>query len=216
MMSKQKIVSKSSKPLAAWTGLLLAGVPLLGNAHVGHVHDTPMSWLGSLQAGLLHPVTGLDHLVLAVGMGMLLYALHKSKLGLLALAAGLTSGFTLGVSGMLAGVGDNFIEGGILLSVLLVTLALMSRHLSKSNKASIKSLALAGFGALAVFHGAAHGLEVPSMANAYVFFAGMMLSMLLLFAVGTVLMQQLKAHSNDSILAQRVLAILGVGAVWLG
>ena len=176
VLSSQKIVT-ASMTLATFTM-----VPSLAQAHSGHIHSTTMqapSFLGTLQAGLLHPVTGLDHLFLAVGMGMLFYGLQKQRLGMVSLTAGLSLGAILGTIGVLmGGVGfaasSGLIEVAISLSVVVLGLLLMS-HKSRQEDfsarthsaytPSVQQLTLFGFGGLAVFHGLAHALEVPANAG---------------------------------------------------
>lgn len=214
------------------TSLML---PSLAQAHSGHVHSTTMqapSFLGTLQAGLMHPVTGLDHLFLAVGMGMLFYGLQKQRLGMMSLTAGLSLGAVLGTIGVLiGGVGfaasSGLIEFAISLSVVVLALILMSdksrqeAFLARSQPAhtpSIQQLSLFGFGGLAVSHGLAHALEVP--ANAGVsgqlgFYAGMLVTMLALYAVGTLVSQQLQQRLGDNLWLQRGLVVLGLGAVFV-
>lgn len=228
-LSARHIVSGSAVMM---TSLML---PSLAQAHSGHIHSATMqapSFLGTLQAGLMHPVTGLDHLFLAVGMGMLFYGLQKQRLGMMSLAAGLSLGAVLGTIGVLiGGVGfaasSGLIEVAISLSVVVLALILMS-HKSRqevfsaqtqvAHTPSIQQLSLFGFGGLAVFHGLAHALEVP--ANAGVsgqlgFYAGMLVTMLALYAFGMLVSQQLQQRLGDNLWLQRGLVVLGLGAVFV-
>lgn len=214
------------------TSLIL---PSLAQAHSGHIHATTMqapSFVGTLQAGLLHPVTGLDHLFLAVGMGMLFYGLQKQRLGMMSLAGGLSLGAVLGTVGVLiGGVGfaasSGLIEVAISLSVVVLAMILMS-HKSRQEAfsaktqvariPSIQQLSLFGFGGLAVFHGLAHALEVPAnagMSGQLGFYAGMLVTMLALYSVGTLISQQLQQRLGDNLWIQRGLVVLGLGAVFV-
>ncbi len=228
-LSARHIVSGSAVMM---TSLML---PSLAQAHSGHIHSATMqapSFLGTLQAGLLHPVTGLDHLFLAVGMGMLFYGLQKQRLGMMSLTAGLSLGAVLGTIGVLiGGVGfaasSGLIEVAISLSVVVLALILMSdksrqevfsAQTQVARTPSIQQLSLFGFGGLAVFHGLAHALEVP--ANAGVsgqlgFYAGMLVTMLALYAVGMLVSQQLQQRLGDNLWLQRGLVVLGLGAVFV-
>nr|WP_261870197.1 HupE/UreJ family protein [Psychrobacter sp. JCM 18901] len=128
VLSAPHIVSGS----AVMTSLML---PSLAQAHSGHIHSTTAqapSFLGTLQAGLMHPVTGLDHLFLAVGMGMLFYGLQKQRLGMMSLTAGLSLGAILGTAGVLIGgiafvASSGLIEVAISLSVVVLAIVLMSQ-----------------------------------------------------------------------------------------
>lgn len=197
-------------------------LPKLAIAHPGHgLEASGSGMLSSLTSGLMHPLTGLDHLVLALGMGMLFTQVHNFKRGFIALALGLGLGFILSL-----GLGLNLnlamIETGILLSVILLTLALLSQHFNTSTKSNLKTSSFFGnlrtiapliFAAFALFHGAAHGLEVPANAITLGFFTGMMLSMLGLYCAGNVVITLLNKHSNNSFLIQRIMAVVGLCAV---
>ncbi len=227
-LSARHIMSGSAVMM---TSLML---PSLAQAHSGHIHSATMqapSFLGTLQAGLMHPVTGLDHLFLAVGMGMLFHGLQKQRLGMMSLTAGLSLGAVLGTIGVLiGGVGfaasSGLIEVVISLSVVVLALILMSdksrqetfsARTQPAHTPSIQQLSLFGFGGLAVFHGLAHVLEVP--ANAGVsgqlgFYAGMLVTMLALYTIGTLVSQQLQQRLGDNLWLQRGLVVLGLGAVF--
>jgi len=227
-LSSRNIVAGSTVMM---TALIL---PSLAQAHSGHIHSTTAhtsSLLGTLQAGLMHPITGFDHLFLAVGMGMLFYGLKKTRLGLMSLAAGLSLGAILGTAGVLIGgiafsTSSGWVEMAISLSVVILAMVLMSHksrqeafstQTSKATTPNIQQLSLFGFGGLAVFHGLAHAMEMP--ANAGVsgqlgFYAGMLVTMLALYAVGTLISQQLQQRLGSSLWVQRGLVLLGLSAVF--
>lgn len=202
------------KPTLIKTSLATAmlGISSLAMAHPGHLQGTSFS--DAVQAGLVHPFTGADHMMLAVGMGMLMYRYRHSAVGLGSLTAGLGIGFGLAVSGWLSHlpVLENLVEYGILASVLVVAVSLLSK------KAFVKNTAftMTGLVVLAVFHGMAHGLEVPNTLQAEGFFVGMLVSMTALFAIGTGLMIGIKKYFGDNVWVQRVLAVMGLTAVALG
>ncbi len=142
--------------------LLLAAGPAF--AHSGHGVE-------SLQAGLLHPLTGLDHLLMLLGSGMLA-ALTGRKLALpLATVASLAGGALLGQSlGSLPGM-----EALILLSLLVAGAALLVQRSRGWLAAVLPALALA--------HGWAHGVEAGEGAFAG-FAAGFLSVSSLLLAAG--------------------------------
>ena len=213
------------------TSLML---PSLAQAHSGHIHSTTAqapSFLGTLQAGLMHPVTGLDHLFLAVGMGMLFYGLQKQRLGMMSLTAGLSLGAILGTVGVLIGgiafaASSGLIEVAISLSVVVLAMVLMSQKSRQeafsaqthtARTPSIQQLSLFGFGGLTVFHGMAHAMEVPAnvgVSGQLGFYTGMMVTMLALYAVGTLISQQLQQRFSDSLWLQRGIVLLGLSAVF--
>jgi urease accessory protein len=138
-----------SRPLRALAALTLAATPAALFAHTGHDHA-----LGLMQ-GLAHPVSGLDHLLAMVAVGLWAWrsggaarwALPTAFVGLMLLGAlGAVGGFPL--PGVEAGI-----EGGILLSV--VALGLFTAF-------GVRLQVVAGsllVGLFGLFHGYAHGLE---------------------------------------------------------
>jgi urease accessory protein len=127
---------------------LLAASPAL--AHTGGA-------VGGLTAGLLHPVTGLDHVVAMLAVGLWGGILGGAAVWQLPVLFPIVMAFA-GALGAL-GVPLPGIETGIALSgiVLGVMVLLMLRP--------PMPLALAMVGAFAIFHGHAHGTELPEAAN---------------------------------------------------
>ncbi len=220
-MNTKASQSITSKNLTSKTALisslaLLSLLPTLAFAHSGHdLLAADATFMSSILSGIMHPLTGFDHLMLALGMGMLLTQMHSFKKGLASLAIGLVVGFVLSLNPM-------FIEYGILFSIVALTIALMSRYfhnpLNQSDKASVKTahnLAIVGFGALAMFHGAAHAIEIPASSHIIGFFTGMIVAMLGLYTIGKGVASYLNRHLQDSLMTQRVIAVFGLCAVML-
>ena len=200
---------------------LLPLLPTLAFAHPGHdLMAADGSFSLSILSGMLHPLTGFDHLMLALGMGMLFTQMHSFKKGFVALLIGLVTGFVLSLS---VSLNSLFIEYGILLSIVLLTMALMSRYfnvaLNQNHEMSVKTVykfLVIGFGALAMFHGAAHAIEVPANSNTAGFFTGMIVAMLGLYTIGKGFATYLNTHLQDSLIIQRVIAVVGLCGVLLG
>ena len=200
---------------------LLPLLPTLAFAHPGHGLMAADGSFGlSILSGMLHPLTGFDHLMLALGMGMLFTQMHSFKKGFVALLIGLVTGFLLSLS---VSLNSLFIEYGILLSIVLLTMALMSRYfnvaLNQNHEMSVKTVykfLIIGFGALAMFHGAAHAIEVPANSNTAGFFTGMIVAMLGLYTIGKGFATYLNTHLQDSLIIQRVIAVVGLCGVLLG
>ena len=200
---------------------LLSLLPTLAFAHPGHGLMAADGSFGlSILSGMLHPLTGFDHLMLALGMGMLFTQMHSFKKGFVALLIGLVTGFLLSLS---VSLNSLFIEYGILLSIVLLTMALMSRYfnvaLNQNHEMSVKTVykfLIIGFGALAMFHGAAHAIEVPANSNTAGFFTGMIVAMLGLYTIGKGIATYLNTHLQDSLIIQRVIAVVGLCGVLLG
>ncbi|WUR15541.1 HupE/UreJ family protein [[Empedobacter] haloabium] len=121
---------------------LVLCLPLPVLAHPGHAHSAGFA------AGLLHPLTGLDHLLALLAIGIW-SARQSPRLLPLALAA-LAAGAAIGQAGLRLPA----LEGGIALSVLVAgALAAAAVRLPGLAAGAI----VAGF---ALWHGNAHGLEL--------------------------------------------------------
>ena len=189
-----------------------------------HWHSSFSAW----QAGFIHPFTGADHMMLAIGLGMLMLRFRHQYSALLSLIIGLSVGFALAVHGYLNAVAHaaQWIEYGILASVLWVAVALWqtksninthtntksSSRFAQMFKATLPCVALM----LSLFHGAAHGLELPPSIQSEGFFGGMLMGMGTLFLLGYGLMNMLQRHTTQQPIIQKVLATLGLIAVWIG
>jgi urease accessory protein len=161
-------------------------LPTLALAHPGH--DLQPGFV----AGVLHPLTGIDHLaaMLAVGAwaaqlgGRLRWALPASFVTLMLVAA------ALGMSGMSIGA----VEQGIAASVCVLGLLLAS---AVRLPAPVCVLLASGF---AVFHGYAHGLEAPQHASVMSYMSGFALSTIALHLVGFTVGAALLRHQQTAAL----------------
>jgi urease accessory protein len=134
-----------------------------GDAH-GFVH------------GFMHPVGGLDHVLAMVAVG--LYASLLGGRALLLVPASFVGVMAIGGAIGIAGIGLPYVEIGIALSIVVLGLAVALRL-------SIPTLAaMALVGVFAIFHGHAHGGEMPQDASGYSYAAGFMLATALLHAAG--------------------------------
>lgn len=152
----------------ALAALLYSGAAL---AHPGHDH-------GAL-AGLLHPLTGLDHV-----LAMLAVGLWGAQLGGRAqwlLPAGFVACLALGGALGMAGMALPMVEAGILASVLLLG-ALIGFAV---RLPLLPSLAIVGV--FALFHGFAHGIEMPVAGNGASYALGFVAASAALHCVGLVL-----------------------------
>lgn len=142
--------------------LLLALIPSAAMAHDG------TGLAGGFLAGFLHPLSGLDHMLAMVAVGLwgaflgrpLVVALPMLFPGMMVVGAGL---------GMLA-IPFPPVEVGIALSV--VTLGAMVMFAVRARVA----IACAVVALFALFHGYAHGTELPSAADPVGYSAGFVLS----------------------------------------
>jgi urease accessory protein len=157
-------------------GLSLAFAPLVAQAHPGHETHA------SLLAGLLHPLTGWDHLMVLMSLGVLA-AGRGARLALAAgalLAVSLAGGAALG----LAFPEAPFVEPAILATVISTGVLLLLR--ARIGHGSLLALCL-GF---TLVHGMAHGQEAPT-GDLAAYFAGFTVAGTAVFAAGVVLARSL-------------------------
>ena len=147
--------------------LMLSG---LAHAHTGHGATTGFAH------GLEHPVGGLDHMLAMIAVGIL--AAQQGKRALWAVPLAFVSVMALGGVLGATGVAVPFVEGGIVVSVLaLGVLIAAAMRLPLAVSAAI-------VGVFALFHGHAHGAEMPHAASGLAYGVGFLLSTILLHAIG--------------------------------
>ena len=152
----RKNASGGFGPMVA--ALLLAAWPLLGWAH------TDSGRADGLLAGLLHPVSGLDHVLAMVAVGLWGAQLGAPAIWLLPLTFPLVMAFG-GMLGLM-GVPLPGAEVGIALSALVLGLAIVIAW----RPALWAAAAMVGF--FAIFHGHAHGTELPAGASGLAYSLG--------------------------------------------
>lgn len=134
---------------------------------------------GGFFAGFLHPVSGFDHVLAMVAVGLWGAFLGRPLIGLLPVIFPTVMAFG-GVLGMM-GAAMAPVEIGIAVSVLALGTAVALRW-----RAPIWIASLA-VGIFAVFHGYAHGAELPSMADPVAFSAGFVVATGMLHVTGIVI-----------------------------
>ena len=148
----------------AWTtGLILLAATAPAMAHEG------AGVAGGFVSGFLHPISGWDHVAAMVAVGLWGAFLGAPAIWLLPVTFPLVMalGGALGV----AGVPVPGIETGIAASALIIGLAVLMAWRPPLMVAAV----IVGF--FAVFHGHAHGQEMPQAANPLAYAAG--------FVIGT-------------------------------
>ncbi|MGQ4877146.1 HupE/UreJ family protein [Billgrantia sp. LNSP4103-1] len=164
-----RFASASHLALAAAPVLLLtAGLAL---AHPGH----EVSGSG-FAAGLTHPLLGLDHLLAMLAVG--LWSLRQSRAFSTAAPWLAAAGMLLGAGAAWAGLAPPGVEFGVAVSVLLAGVLIA---------ALVKVPALVGAGMVVLFmlfHGHAHGSEMPHGASMLAYLAGFTLATLAITYAG--------------------------------
>jgi urease accessory protein len=146
----------------------LVATPAL--AHVGQGDH------GGFVHGFLHPIGGLDHVLAMIGVGLLAVQLGGRALWLVPVSfvAMMVAGGLVGF----AGVELPYVETAIALSVVVIGL-LVALDLGIPI-----AIAMALAGLFAVFHGHAHGTELPEGSAPLAYAAGFVLATALLHLAG--------------------------------
>jgi urease accessory protein len=126
--------------------------------------------------GFLHPVGGLDHVLAMVAVG--LFAAQLGGRALWAVPATFVAVMVLGGALGAAGMALPLVELGIALSVVVLGLVVLA------GRPWPLSLAMALVGTFAVFHGHAHGAEMPVGASGLAYGLGFVAATTLLHAAG--------------------------------
>ena len=127
----------------------LLAIPTAAAAHPGHGGADTLGFVG----GLLHPLTGVDHILAMLGVG--LWAALRGGRALLAWPAAFVAALGLGFALGKAGVAVPLTEPAILASIIA---------LGALTAANAKVPTWVGVGLIALFgaaHGLAHGAESP-------------------------------------------------------
>jgi urease accessory protein len=151
------------------TTLVAMLLPTATFAHTG-LHGA-----GGFEHGFVHPISGLDHILAMVMVGVFSYQLGGRALWLVPSAFVLIMALG-GVLGM-SGVDVPFVEIGITLSVIV-----LGAVVAFGVKAPTAALGIVSL--FAVFHGYAHGAEMPSDASGLAYSAGFMIATAALHIVG--------------------------------
>jgi urease accessory protein len=147
----------------------IALAPVAASAHPGH------DGAGFVH-GFMHPLGGNDHIIAMVAVGVLAARLGGRALWLV--PASFVAAMT--VAGLVGstGVALPYIDIGIVASVLVLgAVALFGAAMPVAA-----AMGLVGF--FAVFHGYAHGLEMPEMASALAYGVGFVAATAMLHGVG--------------------------------
>ncbi|MCB1427757.1 MAG: HupE/UreJ family protein [Nitratireductor sp.] len=131
---------------------------------------------GGFSSGFLHPVFGLDHVIAMVAVGLWGAFLGMPAIWLLPVVFPLVMAFggILGISG----VALPHVETGIAVSAIILGLCVATAFRPPLWVAAIL------VGSFAIFHGHAHGAELPQAANPLAYSAGFVVATGLLHVAG--------------------------------
>ena len=185
---------------------LLAMFAGTASAHPGHAgHE-----IGGIGWGLVHPFTGLDHLLAMVAVGLWAVQLGGRALWMLPLSfvSVMAVGGAFGMGGLVLPQVEPVILGSALALGALVAMA--------ARLPLVASVAIVGVSAF--FHGQAHGVEMPEGGNGWMTILGFVVATAALHGAGVgggKLMQQVatqRAVRACGVMIFVVAALLGLGA----
>lgn len=156
--------------MAVGLGLLILSITSVAVAHDG------AGIAGGFISGFTHPVGGLDHVTAMFAVGLWGFFLGRPAMWILPVVFPLVMAGG-GVLGLL-GVPVPMIEPGIAVSSIVLGLLI-----AMAVKAPLWVAAIV-VGAFAIFHGYAHGAELPSAANPLAYSIGFVISTGLLHLAG--------------------------------
>ena len=147
----------------------LMAMTALAEAHTGH-------GAAGFIHGFGHPFTGYDHIVTMVAVGLFAAIIGGRATYLVPLS--FVGMMIAGATWALAGFSMPFVETGITASMFVLGSVVLMRW----NAPVILAMALCGF--FAVFHGFAHGAEMPIEASGFEYGAGFVIATVILHAIG--------------------------------
>jgi urease accessory protein len=165
-----KTVTGISQKLSKLFILLPLLLPALAQAHPNH------GAASGLGAGLAHPLSGLDHLCAMIAVG--LWAAQRGGRALWAVPLAFVSVMMLGAMFGMGGFQVPFTEQGIAASVLILGI-LIAAAVRLPLAASMTLVGL-----FALFHGYAHGAEMPASASGFAYGIGFVIATATLHLLG--------------------------------
>jgi urease accessory protein len=184
------------KSLIAIIGILLF-LPETAYAHV-------VQGGGGFISGLTHPVLGVDHLLAMLSVGILSAQMGGKSIWRVPaiFVIVMLVGGILGIKG----VHIDYVELGIIFSVLALGLAIASER----NLPAFLAMILVGI--FAIFHGHAHGSEMPHLAKPALYACGFVVGTAIIHVAGLLIGFIVKSFRHGS----QLLRYLGASIAGIG
>ena len=172
---------------------------------VAYAHDGTVLPFGGFLSGLVHPVLGYDHLLAMLSVGIL-----SAQIGGRAIwTVPATFVAMMGVGGALGliNIGLTFTELGIALSLVILGIII-----AVERRLSVR-VAMIGVAFFAIFHGYAHGTEIPQTAEPVAYALGFMTGTALIHIAGVVIGDIAQHYERGKLLLRvggALISIVGV------
>jgi len=183
---------------------LLVGIVLLTASQPALAHEGT-GLAGGFVAGFGHPLTGPDHMLAMIAVGLWGAFLGRPLIFLLPMIFPIM--MTVGGAAAIAGVPLPSVEIGIALSVVILGAMILG-----AVRAPIW-LACTIVGIFGLFHGYAHGLELPSAADPVGYSAGFVLATGLLHLFGIAL-GLLRSRPRGDIVVRTLGGMIVIAGLW--
>ena len=162
--------------------------------------------VSGFEAGFLHPISGLDHILAMVSVGILSAQLGGKSIWLIPLS--FVSMMIVGASFGFFGMAIPFVEYAIMGSVVVLGLAIAFGHKTPL------SLAIILVGISSIFHGNAHGLEMPNNISGIEYGLGFTVATTFLHMTGILI--NLFIHKTQKKVASRMIRVSGAAITVVG
>jgi len=159
---------KINRYVPVFAAVLAAGAAYAHVGAPGHTHG--------FSSGLMHPITGLDHLLAMVAVG--LWAAQRGGRAIWLLPLTFVGAMAVGGALGIVGVGMPMVEGGIALSVFVLGLMVAAAWKAPLAVSAVMT------GLFALCHGHAHGAELSAPGEALTYSLGFILATAALHAAG--------------------------------
>jgi len=178
---------------------------LLISSATALAHTDPVSLQGGFISGFMHPISGLDHVVAMVAVGLWGAFLGKPAIWVLPITFPLVMAFggALGV----AGVPIPYVETGVALSGVVLGLAVLLALRPPMWSAAVV------VGVFAIFHGYAHGVELPNAANPLIYSIGFVIATGLLHLTGIAIGELKRLPLGEMVVRAggAIISLIGLG-----
>lgn len=170
--------------------IMVFAFPSVASAH--SIHGNGL--MGSLMNGLAHPFLGIDHILAMIAVGMIATQIMPQKL-LWNLPLTFITAMIIGGILAMTGFEAPFIEIGITLSLIVFGGMILT-----SERQRFKQLnwAIPGIALFGLFHGHAHGTELPFTTNPMIYAIGFTLTTATLHMLGITLAKCIKTTKRGN------------------
>lgn len=166
---------------------------------------------GGLLSGFLHPLLGVEHLVAMLAVGVVSAQIGGRAVWTVPLTfmAVMTVGSIIGIAGLTL----PFVDYGIVASVIVLGIAILA------SKSMPEFVAIILVGIFALFHGYAHGTELPGLSQSLelmlAYIAGFLIATAGLHVIGALIGMTAVRNDRGTILLRFSGALIAVMGIFL-